>query len=149
MLTDRYPGCACDVYVIADFDEVPVLIKTVLLTSTRTHSCRTQSGRRTTRYVYICVTHLSEIANRVKFQYSPEIFEYFENFYHDQKLEEFVKLKHRVLGARWHEEKGQWEVEIERDGQTFTDWCDILMNGSGLLNKWKCESLPSPSDHPI
>ncbi|KAF2180148.1 FAD/NAD(P)-binding domain-containing protein [Zopfia rhizophila CBS 207.26] len=71
------------------------------------------------------------------YAYSPEILEYFQKFYHDQNLEEFVKLKHKVLGAKWHEDKGQWEVEIEHGGCTFTDWCHILMNGSGLLNRWR------------
>ncbi|XP_014550140.1 hypothetical protein COCVIDRAFT_43224 [Bipolaris victoriae FI3] len=71
------------------------------------------------------------------YAYSHEILEYFGKFYRDQNLGEFVKLNHRILGARWHEDKGQWEVEIEHQGKTFIDWCDILMNGSGLLNRWR------------
>lgn len=49
-----------------------------------------------------------------------------------------MKLKHKVLGAKWHDEKNIWEVEIEHEGKIFTDWCNILMNGSGLLNRWRC-----------
>jgi len=44
-----------------------------------------------------------------------------------------------VVGAVWHEDRGQWEVKVEHDGQTTTDWCDVLVNGSGLINRWKCE----------
>jgi cation diffusion facilitator CzcD-associated flavoprotein CzcO len=72
-------------------------------------------------------------------QYSPEILQYFTDFYHKEKLEQFVKLEHKILGARWQEDKGQWEVEIEHQGKTFIDWCHVLMNGSGLLNRWKCK----------
>ncbi|KAF2176429.1 hypothetical protein K469DRAFT_760317 [Zopfia rhizophila CBS 207.26] len=69
--------------------------------------------------------------------YSPGILECLKKFYRDQNLSEFVKLEHRVVAARWHEDKGQWEVEVEHNGQTMTDWCHILMNGSELLNKWR------------
>ena len=31
------------------------------------------------------------------------------------------------------------EVELEKDGTKFTDWCNVLINGSGPINKWKCK----------
>ncbi|KEZ43472.1 4-hydroxyacetophenone monooxygenase [Scedosporium apiospermum] len=68
---------------------------------------------------------------------SPEIHDYFMHFCEKYQLRKYLKLKHRVLSAAWHEDKGQWAVEIEHDGNVFTDWCDILMNGSGLLNKYR------------
>jgi hypothetical protein len=55
-------------------------------------------------------------------------------------LEKFVKLEHKVLGAKWHDVQSVWEVEIEYDGKIIKDWCNILMNGSGLLNRWKCKN---------
>ncbi|EUC47349.1 hypothetical protein COCMIDRAFT_90164 [Bipolaris oryzae ATCC 44560] len=71
------------------------------------------------------------------YAYSSEILDYFQDFYREQELSKYVKLEHRVLSATWHEKKGQWEVAIEHDGKIFTDWCHVLMNGSGLLNKWR------------
>ncbi|KAF9872441.1 4-hydroxyacetophenone monooxygenase [Colletotrichum karsti] len=67
----------------------------------------------------------------------PEIHKYFVGFCDKYGLGKYVKLRHRVLGATWHEDKAQWEVAVEHDGQTFTDWCHILVNGSGLLNKYR------------
>lgn len=72
------------------------------------------------------------------YAYSPDIHKYFLNFCEKYQLRKYIKLKHRVLSAKWHEDKGQWEVEVEKNGEVFTDWCHVLMNGSGLLNKWKC-----------
>ncbi|KAI4591610.1 hypothetical protein KJ359_012765 [Pestalotiopsis sp. 9143b] len=69
-----------------------------------------------------------------------EIEDYFLRFCDKYDLKEQIKLKHQVTAAIWHEDKAQWEVTVENDGQKFTDYCDILVNGSGLLNKWKCKS---------
>lgn len=77
-------------------------------------------------------------ADREAQQYSHEILEYFETFYRDENLAGYVKLEHKVLGARWHGDRSLWEVEIEHYGKITKDWCNILMNGSGLLNRWKC-----------
>jgi cation diffusion facilitator CzcD-associated flavoprotein CzcO len=74
------------------------------------------------------------------YAYSPQIQDYFTGFCDKYGLRKYIKLQHKVLGAVWHEDKAQWAVEIEHAGTTFTDWCDILMNGSGLLNQYKCES---------
>lgn len=30
------------------------------------------------------------------------------------------------------------EIEVEREGKIIKDWCDILVNGTGFLNNWKC-----------
>ena len=45
------------------------------------------------------------------------------------------------------------EVQLSSDHGSFTDWCDVLVNGAGVVNKWKCEASfpetalvgPSPS----
>jgi hypothetical protein len=70
---------------------------------------------------------------------SPDIHDYFVGFCEKYDLRKYIKLQHTVLGAVWHEDKAQWEVEVEHNGETFTDWCDVLVNGSGLLNQWQCE----------
>jgi cation diffusion facilitator CzcD-associated flavoprotein CzcO len=67
-----------------------------------------------------------------------EIFAYFRDVVEKHGLRKHVKLEHQVVGARWDEKEAKWEVEIETvDGERFTDWCDFLVNGSGLLNNWK------------
>ncbi|KAF7554982.1 hypothetical protein G7Z17_g2508 [Cylindrodendrum hubeiense] len=49
------------------------------------------------------------------------------NFYDKNGLSRFAKLSHR------------WEVEVEdlQSGCVKTDKCDILVNATGFLNKWK------------
>lgn len=71
-------------------------------------------------------------------KYAPEILQYFKDFHDKYDLAKYVKLEHKVVRAEWHEQEGQWKVDVEHRGKTFSDWCHILVNGSGLLNKWKC-----------
>ncbi len=73
------------------------------------------------------------------YAYSPEIQDYFVGFCDKYNLRKYIKLEHKVLGAVWHEDKAQWAVKVQHGAETFTDWCDILVNGSGLLNQWKCK----------
>lgn len=75
------------------------------------------------------------------YAFSPDIQEYFLNFCEKYGLRKYIKLQHKVIGAVWHEDRGQWAVEVEHGGERFTDWCDILMNGSGLLNQYRCKQL--------
>lgn len=71
------------------------------------------------------------------YAYSEEINAYFKGFCDKHGLRKYIKFQHRVTKAEWVEEKGQWRVEVAHNGDTLVDWCHILVNGSGLLNKWK------------
>lgn len=44
-----------------------------------------------------------------------------------------------MRNAVWNENESNWHVEIEdlSSGQIFTDVCDVLVNATGFLNKWK------------
>ncbi|KAI1857254.1 uncharacterized protein JN550_013337 [Neoarthrinium moseri] len=75
------------------------------------------------------------------YAYSPEIHDYFMNFCNKYNLRKYVKLQHKVVAAVWHDERGQWEVTVEHNGSTFTDWCEVLVNASGLLNKWRWPNI--------
>ncbi|KAH8901734.1 cyclohexanone monooxygenase [Thozetella sp. PMI_491] len=75
------------------------------------------------------------------YAYSADIQQYFLDFCEKYNLRRYIKLKHRVTGARWHEDKAQWEVSVEHQGIMFSDWCDVLVNGSGLLNTWKMPNI--------
>ena len=59
-------------------------------------------------------------------------------FYEKHDLKPFVVLSTEVVSATWDQLAGKWEVDLRRkDGTTFTDTCDVLINGSGVLTKWK------------
>ncbi|KAK4494990.1 hypothetical protein PRZ48_014346 [Zasmidium cellare] len=73
------------------------------------------------------------------YAYASEIQEYFMNFYEQNHLQEFVTLNTEVLSAEWDDLQGLWNVELRnvKDGSTFRDTCNVLINGSGVLTKWK------------
>jgi cation diffusion facilitator CzcD-associated flavoprotein CzcO len=48
-------------------------------------------------------------------------------------LERDVKYNHRVVGAYWEEERGQWKVNVEHDGMIIEDFADILVSAQGFL----------------
>ncbi|KAF5316157.1 hypothetical protein D9619_006298 [Psilocybe cf. subviscida] len=75
---------------------------------------------------------------------SDEIFQYFERFADKYNLRQYVKLQHLVSKAVWNAKAGNWEVEVvdTKDGTVINDTCDILVNGSGVLNAWKWPAIP-------
>jgi cation diffusion facilitator CzcD-associated flavoprotein CzcO len=48
-----------------------------------------------------------------------------------------IHLNTRVVRADWSEHTGTYLLQIERDGKIVCDQCDILINGTGNLSKWK------------
>lgn len=79
---------------------------------------------------------------------SAEIKEYFKWFAAKHDLNKYISVNHEVCEARWLEGEGQWAVRVKdaTTGQVATDLCDILINGSGILNNWKWPSIPGLHD---
>ncbi|RAL02669.1 flavin-containing monooxygenase [Aspergillus ibericus CBS 121593] len=72
-----------------------------------------------------------------------EILQYFKTVVKDYGLMKYMRLNSRVVGAIWDEESAQWHLQIERtDGTVFEDRAHILINASGVLNKWKWPAIP-------
>ncbi|KAF1816927.1 cyclohexanone monooxygenase [Eremomyces bilateralis CBS 781.70] len=71
------------------------------------------------------------------YAYAPEIRQYFEDFAQKHGLMPNVQLNSRILSARWREEKGIYNVEVESNGKITQDWCHVFINGTGFLNHWK------------
>ncbi len=46
-----------------------------------------------------------------------------------------IKLRHKIVAAKWEEQEGLWYVRIhdEEQGHEFTDTCNVLINGGGIL----------------
>ncbi|KAK5079114.1 hypothetical protein LTR64_002465 [Lithohypha guttulata] len=98
--------------------------------------------RQLTDYELVCYEKNADIGGT----WLEKIQQYFVNFAKKYDLMKWVKLQHRVLSAVWQEDRGQWEVTVEHNGETFTDFCDILLNGSGLLNKWRWPKIEGLHD---
>ncbi|KAF7556347.1 hypothetical protein G7046_g6330 [Stylonectria norvegica] len=80
--------------------------------------------------------------------YSPsaEIWRYFKDIATKFNLEQYVKLSHRVQSAKWNEDEGVWELTVlTPDGAIIMDKCEILVNGTGVLNNWKYPNIPGLS----
>lgn len=64
-----------------------------------------------------------------------EIFDYYKSRAKSYGVFDYVKLRHKVLGATWNEEGGKWLLEIEKleDGTVFVDEAEVLINAGGFL----------------
>ncbi|KAL3444849.1 hypothetical protein BJX65DRAFT_319736 [Aspergillus insuetus] len=74
-----------------------------------------------------------------------EILHYFKSVAQDYGLMKYMNLNSKVVDARWVEEERQWHIQVQKtDSHTvFTDKADILINASGVLNKWKWPAIPN------
>lgn len=48
-------------------------------------------------------------------------------------LDRDVRLNHRVVGAKWLEERAQWRINVRHDGVETVEYADILISGQGFL----------------
>lgn len=48
-------------------------------------------------------------------------------------LERDIKYSHRVTGAYWQEDRGQWQVIVEHNNTVIEDYADILISAQGFL----------------
>jgi cation diffusion facilitator CzcD-associated flavoprotein CzcO len=75
------------------------------------------------------------------------------------ELNKYIRVSHKIIGARWQEEDKKWQVEIVRTdgrqlmvsnrkdkegevGEPFIEECDVLVNGTGCFNDWKWPHIP-------
>lgn len=74
---------------------------------------------------------------------APEIQDYFMRFYEKNELSPFVVLNTEVVQAEWHDMEGLWHVTLKdrKTEKTFVDKCNIIINGSGVLTKWKWPTI--------
>ncbi|KAG9244397.1 hypothetical protein BJ878DRAFT_534602 [Calycina marina] len=82
------------------------------------------------------------------FAYGPEIQKYFEGFAKRNNSEQYMKLNSKIVEAQWNEEGGKWTITIEDQvsKELRTDWCNVLVNGSGILNNWKWPDIEGIDD---
>jgi len=80
---------------------------------------------------------------------SGEIFDYFNNFANKYRLHNYIKTSHQVTGATWDEQLSGWRLKVRdlTSGNEVEDWCDILINASGILNNWRWPAIPGLFDY--
>ena len=58
-----------------------------------------------------------------------------------------MKLNTKVESAVWQEDEGVWKLSlVSSDGTRSEDTCEVLVNGSGVLNSWKYPNIPGIKD---
>ncbi|KAK5252318.1 hypothetical protein LTS06_003185 [Exophiala xenobiotica] len=80
------------------------------------------------------------------FSTGPEIWAYMKKIAQKWNLERDVKYDHRVVGAYWQEDRGQWKVNVEHEGMVIEDFADVLVSAQGFLNSWNWPSIPGLQD---
>jgi cation diffusion facilitator CzcD-associated flavoprotein CzcO len=74
------------------------------------------------------------------YSYSPEIWQYIKTVEQENNfIEKYIKLRHRTLGLSWDEGTAQWTIRVEdlETGREFEDHADLIIDGGGVLNRWK------------
>jgi cation diffusion facilitator CzcD-associated flavoprotein CzcO len=76
------------------------------------------------------------------FSYSPDIHKYLNKICEVFDLRKLMHFNHKVIEARWNDDKGKWVVKMEKtkpDGsvEEFVDEGDLLLYGTGILNDFK------------
>ncbi|RJE26343.1 monooxygenase [Aspergillus sclerotialis] len=80
---------------------------------------------------------------------APEIHKYWKRVVDKYGCMEYVKLKHQVTEAVWHDGKGKWQLKVVQDtssGTVVSDQCDVLISATGALNNWKWPTIPGLHD---
>ncbi|KAH6886926.1 hypothetical protein B0T10DRAFT_461389 [Thelonectria olida] len=67
----------------------------------------------------------------------PEIWEYIKKTTQKYNLDERVQLNSKVLSTIWDDAKGKWAIKVQINGEIKGDEADVVINGSGILNKWR------------
>ncbi|KAM0787268.1 hypothetical protein ACM66B_006503 [Microbotryomycetes sp. NB124-2] len=81
----------------------------------------------------------------------PEILEYLRNVSQKYKLDRFLKLRHKLVDAKWQEEIGQWKLEFQvtdENGRVtkLEDTFDFVIQGMGGLSTWDWPEIPGLKD---
>lgn len=64
-----------------------------------------------------------------------ELFEYFKGRAISYGVNDFVQLRHRVVGCNWDDRQGKWSVKVEdlSSNTTFVDTAEVVINACGFL----------------
>lgn len=77
-----------------------------------------------------------------------EIYQYWKRVARKYGCMKYIKLRQRVVEARWNELQGKWQLQVENgdDGSVYSDSCDVLISSQGSLNNWKWPNIPGLHD---
>ncbi|KAJ5170247.1 uncharacterized protein N7500_003030 [Penicillium coprophilum] len=56
-------------------------------------------------------------------------------------LKDPIVFDTKLVKSIWNEERGKWALELKQNEKTIQDEADILIDGSGILNKWNMPNI--------
>ncbi|CZR66722.1 related to monooxigenase [Phialocephala subalpina] len=62
-------------------------------------------------------------------------------------LDKPVRLNSKVVKSVWDETKKKWLIKVDQNGTIVEDEADVLVNASGIVNKWKMPNIEGLSDY--
>ncbi|EWY79376.1 hypothetical protein FOYG_17454 [Fusarium oxysporum NRRL 32931] len=77
---------------------------------------------------------------------SQDIYKYLKEVAEQHNLGQYIKLSHKIIGAKWIEERKKWQIQITKDGEQgepFIEEFDIFINASGAYNNWRWPTIPN------
>lgn len=48
-------------------------------------------------------------------------------------LDRDLQLNTKVIGAEWQQDKAEWKVTVEHEGEQRDEFCDVLISAQGVL----------------
>ncbi|KAJ3939832.1 uncharacterized protein N0V96_009819 [Colletotrichum fioriniae] len=78
----------------------------------------------------------------------PEIHRYLKRVVDHYKLQSLIKLRHRVVGAEWSQNRGKWSVRVLDldNNEEKVDEADYFLYATGLLSKPKWPTIADNSN---
>ncbi|CAK7219658.1 hypothetical protein SBRCBS47491_003921 [Sporothrix bragantina] len=73
-----------------------------------------------------------------------EILDYWKGIVAKYGVQQYLKLSHKVIEARFHDTTAKWHVKVENQltGEVIQDTCDVLYGCMGSLNDWHWPDIP-------
>jgi cation diffusion facilitator CzcD-associated flavoprotein CzcO len=63
-------------------------------------------------------------------------------------IEKYIKLRHQIMQVSWTDEASKWSLVVQNleTGQALEDQVDIIIDGGGILNRWKWPDIEGLND---
>lgn len=73
-----------------------------------------------------------------------EIHSYLKDVSWKYGVEQYVRFRHLFQRADWDENTQKWRVEVKNleTGEVSVDEADVVLKGTGLLNRWVWPNIP-------
>ena len=78
-----------------------------------------------------------------------EIRDYWQHVAKKYNVYKYLKLGHKVIGANWDGEKGEWTLKAENlsTGEKTEQQFDVLINAVGRFNAWRLPDYPGINEY--